>query len=65
MPRDRYVQSVEQVPAPGKWVLLSSSKWVRADKRDWINADERHKRYVKLDVRDLGGHVDPLFEFGS
>ena len=53
-----YVRSVGQEPAPSKCVLLSTSKAVRVEMRGWVFCDEGHKWIVKLDVRDLGGHLD-------
>ena len=29
--------------------------------RDWVVSDEGHRWTVKLDVRDLGGHLDTTF----
>ena len=53
-----YVRLVGQEPALGKCVLLSTSKAVRVEMRGWVLSDEGHKWTVKLDVRDLGGHLD-------
>ena len=53
-----YVRLVGQEPAPRKCVLLSTSKAVRAEMRGWVLSDEGHRWTVKLDVRDLGGHLD-------
>ena len=39
-------------------VLLSISRAVRVEMRSWVLSDEGHKWIVKLDVRDLGGHLD-------
>ena len=66
-----YDRFVGQEPAPSKCVLLSTSKAVRAEMRGWVLSDEGQKWTVKLDVRDLGGHLDttlrgglPLCPFG-
>ena len=41
-----------------KCVLLSTSKMVRGDMKDWLVSDAGDNLSVKLDVRDLGGHLD-------
>ena len=46
-----YVRLVGQEPAPSNCVLMSTSRTVR-------------KWSVKLDVRDLGGHLDKTFRVG-
>ena len=56
-----YVRLVGQEPAPSKCVLMSTSKTVRNDFRGWIVTDEGDKWSVKLDVVDLGGHLDFTF----
>ena len=53
-----YVRLVGQEPAPSKCVLMSTSRLVRKDVRDWTFFQERDKWCVKLDVRDLRGHLD-------
>ena len=53
-----YVRLVGQEPVLSKCVLLSTSKAVRAEMRGWVLSDEGHRWTVKLDVRDLGGHLD-------
>ena len=53
-----YVRLVGQEPAPCKCVLLSTSRAVRGEMPGWVLADEGDKWTVKLDVRDLGGHLD-------
>ena len=53
-----YVRLVGQEPAPSKCVLLSTSKAVLVEMRGWVLSDEGHRWTVKLDVRDLGGHLD-------
>ena len=40
---------------------MSTSRAVRKDMRDWILADEGDRWTVKLDVRDLGVHLDTTF----
>ena len=56
-----YVRLVGQEPAPSKCVLVSTSRVVRGNMRGWIVSDEGHQWSVKLDVRDLGGHLDTTF----
>ena len=53
-----YVRLFGQEPAPSKCVLLSSCKAARAEMRGWVLSEEGHRWTVKLDVRDLGGHLD-------
>ena len=49
---------IGQEPAPSKCVLLSTSRAVRVAMLSWVLSDEGHKWTVRLDVRDLGGHLD-------
>ena len=56
-----YVRLVGQEPAPRKCVFLSTSKVVRREMRDWVVTDEGDRWTVKLDIRDLGGHLDTTF----
>ena len=56
-----YVRLVGQEPAPSKCVLMSTSRTVRGTMRGWVVSDEGHRWSVKLDVRDLGGHLDTTF----
>ena len=56
-----YVRLVGQEPAPRKCVFLSTSRVVRRDMKDWVVTDEGDRWTVKLDVRDLGGHLDTTF----
>ena len=56
-----YVRLVGQEPAPSKCVLMSTSRVVRSSTRGWVVSDEGHRWSVKLDVRDLGGHLDTTF----
>ena len=53
-----YVRLVGQELAPSKCVLLGTSRAVRVAMRSWVLFDEGHKWTVRLDVRDLGGHLD-------
>ena len=56
---NKYIRLVGQSPAPSKCVLLSTStKVVRGHMKDWVLSDNGDKWSVKLDVRDLGGHLD-------
>ena len=41
--------------------LASTSRAVRSDIRSWVVTDEGDRWSVKLDVRDLGGHLDSTF----
>ena len=56
-----YVRLVCQEPAPSKCVLMSTSRAVRSAMRGWVVSDDGHRWSVKLDVRDLGGHLDTTF----
>ena len=56
-----YVRLVGQEPAPRKCVLMSASRAVRNDVRGLVVSDGRDRWSVKLDVRDLGGHLDFTF----
>ena len=56
-----YVRLVGQEPALSKCVLMSISRVVRSAMRGWVVSDEGHQWSVKLDVRDLGGHLDTTF----
>ena len=55
---NKYIRLVGQTPAPSKCVLLSTSKVVRRLMKDWVLSDSGDRWSVKLDVRDLGGHLD-------
>ena len=55
------VSLVGQDLVPSKCVLLRTSGVVRKDMRDWGLSHEGDKWSVKLDVRDLGGHLDTTF----
>ena len=52
---------VGQEPAPSKCALMSTSSVVRKDMKDWVLSHEGEKWTVKLDVGDLGGHLDFTF----
>ena len=56
-----YVRLVGQEPAPSKCVLMSTSAAVRRDMKDWVIFDQDERWTVKLDVRDLGGHLDTTY----
>ena len=56
-----YVRLVGQECAPSKCVLMSTSAAVRRDMRDWVIFDQDERWTVKLDVRDLGGHLDTTY----
>ena len=56
-----YVRLVGQEPAPRKCLFMSTSRAVRNDMRGWVVADEEDRWSVKLDVRDLGEHLDSTF----
>ena len=53
-----YVRAVGQEASPSKCVLLSTSKAARRRMTVWRNRNEGCFWAVKLDVRDLGGHLD-------
>ena len=53
-----YVRAVGQEASPSKCVLLSTSKAARRRMSAWRNRNEGCFWAVKLDVRDLGGHLD-------
>ena len=40
---------------------MSTPRAVRGAMRGWVVSDEGHRWSVKLDVRDLGGHLDATF----
>ena len=53
-----FVQTVGQEVSPSKCVLLSTSQAARRRMIAWRNRNEGCFWAVKLDVRDLGGHLD-------
>ena len=55
---DRYIRAVGQEASPGKCVLLSTSQVTRKRMKDWSISYGDKGWAVKLDVRDLGGHLD-------
>ena len=55
-----YVHAVGQEASPSKCLILSTSKAVRRH-MTWRNMNEGCFWVVKLDVRDLGGHLDVTF----
>ena len=59
-----YVRLVGQEPAPSKCVLMRTSAAVRKDMKDWVIFDQDERWSVKLDVRDLGGHLDTTYRPG-
>ena len=55
------ISLVGQEAAPWKCVLLSTSREVRTDMASWLVTDAGDSWTVKLDVGDLGGHLDLTF----
>ena len=53
-----YIRLVGQEAAPKKCVFLNTSKKVRNGMKCWAVSDIGDKLSVRLDVRDLGGHLD-------
>ena len=53
-----YFRLVGQEAAPKKCVFLSTAKKVRSDRKGLVVSDSGDRWTVKLDVRDLGGHLD-------
>ena len=53
-----FVRAVGQEASPSKCVLLSTSKAARKRMTSWRNRNDGCFWAVKLDVRDLGGHLD-------
>ena len=56
-----YVKLVGQEPAPSKCILMSTSAAVWRDMKGWLISDGGDQWSVKLDVRDLGGHLDVTY----
>ena len=44
-----------------KCVLMSTSAAIRRDMKDWVVFSQDEHWTVKLDVRDLGGHLDTTY----
>ena len=53
-----YIRLVGQAPAHSKCILLSTSVVVRRLIKGWVLSDGGDRWSVKLDTRDLGGHLD-------
>ena len=53
-----FFRLVGQAPAPSKCILLSTSAEVRGLMKDWVLSETGDKWSVKLETRDLGGHLD-------
>ena len=58
---DMYIRLVGQEAAPKKCVSRSTPKKVRNDMKGWVVSDTGDRWADKLDVRDLGGHLDSTF----
>ena len=56
-----FFRLVGQTLAPSKCVLLSTPKVIRNLLRNWVLSESGDKWSVKLDVRDLGGHLDATY----
>ena len=56
-----YVRLVGQEPAPSKCFFMSTSAAVQRDMKNWLTFDGGDRWSVKLDVRDLGGHLDATY----
>ena len=57
----REIRLVVQTPAPSKCALLSTSRVVRNLMKAWVISNAGDRWSVKLDVKDLGGHLDTTF----
>ena len=55
---DKYIRAVGQEASPSIWVLLSTSRATRKCMKIWTISLADKGWGVKLDVRDLGGHLD-------
>ena len=60
-----YICLVGQKAALQKCVFLCTSKKVRDDMKCWSVSDTGDKWSVKLDIRDLGGHLDSSLRSGA
>ena len=58
---DMYIRIVVQEAAPKRCVFLRISKKIKKDMKGWVVSDTGDRWIVKLDVRDLGGHLDSTF----
>ena len=56
-----YISLVGQKAAPKKCVFLSTSQDTWSDMKCWVVSDAGDKWSVRLDIRDLGGHLDSTF----
>ena len=56
-----HVRLVGQEPAPSKCVLMSTSAAIRRDMKTWLVSERGERWSVKLDIRDLGGHLDSTY----
>ena len=57
-----YIQLVGQAPAPSRCLLLGTSVYVGGGlMKDWVLSGAGERWTVKLDTRDLGGHLDTTF----
>ena len=59
------IRLVGQEAAPKKCVFLRISKRVRSGMKGSVVSDVGDRLTVKLDVRDLGGHLDSTFRAGA
>ena len=59
------LRTVGEDVSPGKCVLLSTSKSVRKAMKLWDISGDGGFWKVKLDVRDLGGHLDFTYRAGA
>ena len=57
----RYIRLVGQEAAPSKCVLLSTSARTRCSMKAWDISGAGDCWSVRLDVRDLGGHLDTTY----
>ena len=60
-----YICLVGQKAAPKKCVFLSTSRDVWGDMKNWAVSDTGDMWSVKLDIRDLGGHLDSTLRAGN
>ena len=62
---DQYIRAVGQEASPSKCVLLGTSKATRKNMKDWAFSAGNKSWGTKLDVRDLGGHLDVTCRAGA